>query len=437
MSLITPRTLSGFRDRLPKDAILKQDILQKLTEVFRSFGFVPIETPHLEYAEILVKQGSEEIQKELYRFKDHGERDVALRFDLTVPLARFISQHRGELGLPFKRYAYGNVFRGERAQRGRYREFTQCDFDFIGSDSTYSDAETIMVIYSSLKAIGIDRFCININNRKIMNGICEEIGASDKIESILRIVDKIEKIGEESVKKELKEELGLEEKEIGFLIDFINFKEVDGDSFGLLEKISTLCSNEKISLGIRELKEVLGYLEIAGIEKGCYKIDLSIARGLGYYTGIVYETFLDGKRDIGSVSSGGRYDNLTATFSKEAMSGVGASIGIDRLMAAIENESCAKETTAEVLIVPICQEGFDLAIRCGSFFRSKGVAIEIFPEVAKPKKGLNYANKKGHKFAVIIGEDEAKEGKVTIKNLIDGEQSNMLSLEESVALVKS
>ncbi len=436
MELITPRTLSGFKDRLPKEAILKQNILQSVSEVFRSFGFVPIETPHLEYAEILIKQGSDEIQKELYRFKDHGDRDVALRFDLTVPLARFISQHRGVLGLPFKRYAFGNVFRGERAQRGRYREFTQCDFDFIGSEGTYADAETIMVIHASLKKIGVEHFTISINNRKLMNGLCESIGASDAIESILRIIDKIDKIGADSVKNELVSEVGLSSDNIDEIFRFISLKEEDNDSIALLEKLAALFDNEKITLGIQELKETIGYLHAAGIDKKYYKVDLSIARGLGYYTGIVYETFLDGKRDIGSVSSGGRYDNLTATFSKEAMSGVGASIGIDRLIAALgEDDLTTKETTAEILVAPIFEGAMGHAIRCASLLREAGIATELFPEIAKPKKALNYANKKGHEFAVIIGEDETKEGKITLKDLRSGEQKNMITPQEGRVFV--
>lgn len=239
MALVTPRTLSGFKDRLPKEALAKAHLLNKVSNVFMNFGFVPIETPHLEYADVLIKQGSDEIQKELYRFKDHGGRDVALRFDLTVPLARFVSQYKNEVGLPFKRYAIGNVFRGERAQRGRYREFTQCDFDFIGSDSISCDAEILQVIYASLMKLGIEEFTIWLNHRSILNGICEYCGITQEkdINVALRIIDKLDKIGKERVSEELQKELGLNNNQVENLLEYTSIKQ-QGESESFFRQIS-------------------------------------------------------------------------------------------------------------------------------------------------------------------------------------------------------
>ena len=264
MALITPRTLSGFKDRLPKEALAKAHLLSKVSSVFMNFGFVPIETPHLEYAEVLVKQGSEEIQKELYRFKDHGDRDVALRFDLTVPLARFVSQYKNEVDLPFKRFAIGNVFRGERAQRGRYREFTQCDFDFIGSDSISCDAEILQVIYASLVGLGIDEFTIWLNHRKILNGICEHCGivGEQNVNATLRIIDKLNtKIGKEAVSTELQKELNLSSNQADSLLEYTSIKQ-QGDSESFFKQISFMEEwNDNTKEGIKDLKALYAVLE--------------------------------------------------------------------------------------------------------------------------------------------------------------------------------
>ncbi|WP_455939433.1 ATP phosphoribosyltransferase regulatory subunit, partial [Helicobacter fennelliae] len=293
-SLIVPRTLSGFRDRLPKEAMAKEKLIECLIGVFESFGFVPIETPHLEYADILIKQGSEEIQKELYRFKDHGGRDVVLRFDQTVPLARFITQYKNELDLPFKRFAVGNVFRGERAQKGRYREFTQCDFDFIGSDSIACDAEIIQVIYTSLAKLGIEEFTIWVNHRSILNGICNHLGIIEQkaIQNVLRIIDKIDKIGAQAVGDELSETLGLQKHIITALLEAISIKQVEAsDEF--FKSIAYMKKwNQELDIGISELEEMFEILKDLEMDKSVYRVNFSIARGLGSSTGIVYETTL-------------------------------------------------------------------------------------------------------------------------------------------------
>ncbi len=432
------RTLSGFRDILPANASVKEAMLGEIKEVFKSFGFVPIETPHLEYAEVLVGKGSDEIQKELYKFRDHGDRDVALRFDQTVPLARFVVQHKHLLAMPFKRYAIGNVFRGERAQAGRYREFTQCDFDFIGTTSILSDMEIIQVINNSLIALGIENFTIRINNRKILNGLAEHFNVADKIEDILRIVDKIDKIGEEKVKTELLESANISHEPIDEIIKFISIKQED-DSF--FEKVAHYKAyNAQMKEGIEELEQIFEILATLDINKENYQVDFSIARGLGYYTGTVYETVLDDLPSMGSVCSGGRYDNLTQSFSKdEGMSGVGASIGIDRLIAALEKLELikGKNTTAKVLVLNIDERYLSNIHKVAQDLRLNGINTEVYPDTLKFKKQMKYANSQGHDFVIILGENEVNEGVVTLKNMKSGEQSNVTTVEKMVAIINA
>ena len=440
MALITPRTLSGFKDRLPKEALAKAHLLSKVSSVFMNFGFVPIETPHLEYAEVLVKQGSEEIQKELYRFKDHGDRDVALRFDLTVPLARFVSQYKNEVDLPFKRFAIGNVFRGERAQRGRYREFTQCDFDFIGSDSISCDAEILQVIYASLVGLGIDEFTIWLNHRKILNGICEHCGivGEQNVNATLRIIDKLDKIGKEAVSTELQKELNLSSNQADSLLEYTSIKQ-QGDSESFFKQISFMEEwNDNTKEGIKDLKALYAVLEPLQMDRDTYRVNFSIARGLGYYTGIVYETTLNALKSIGSVCSGGRYDNLTRTFSKDKMSGVGASIGIDRLLAALEelNLLDKKATFARALIVCMDCAYFGYAHFLAESFRRSKVPIEVYPEVSKLKKQFGYANAKGHEFVIVIGESEFNSKTLTLKNMTSGMQMDKLSFLKALTLIQ-
>lgn len=433
--LITPRTLSGFKDKLPKEAIAKSDLIKKIIEVFDSFGFTPIETPHLEYAEVLLKQGSDEIQKELYAFKDHGGREVALRFDLTLPLARFISQHRHSLPLPFKRYAIGNVFRGERAQKGRYREFTQCDFDFIGSNSIASDAEIIEVIASILQKLEVGKFTISINHRMILNGICQFLGIDD-VHNTLRIVDKLDKIGAEGVSVELMESLGYSKQSVASLLELISLSQT-GSSADFLREIAYLKEkNELLAKGISDLESLCKILDYIGLE--CYKINFSIARGLGYYTGIVYESTLDDLSSIGSVCSGGRYDNLTQTFCKEAMSGVGASVGLDRLLSALEELGRleGKQTYAEVLCVAMDEEYIPYLHKVASILRNEKISTETYPEITKLKKPFSYAHQKGHTYVLIVGEEEIREKKVTLKNMSSGEQEG-LSIKDAIRKIKA
>ncbi|WP_181882337.1 histidine--tRNA ligase [Helicobacter didelphidarum] len=436
--MIEPRTLSGFKDRLPKEAYAKASILSIVSEVFLSYGFMPIETPHIEYADILIKQGSDEIQKELYRFKDHGNRDVALRFDQTVPLARFISQHRHELEMPFKRYVIGNVFRGERAQKGRYREFTQCDFDFIGSDSLSCDAETLQVICNSLHALNLQEFTIWLNHRDVLNGIFEYFKIQDKIESGLRIIDKLDKIGLDSVKNELEKELCINKEAVDEICTIITMKQTAHYS-EFFKEISYLKSyNQTLKKGLDDLESMLHILDGLETDISIFRINFSIARGLGYYTGIVYETTLNRLKNIGSVCSGGRYDNLTQSFSTERLSGVGASIGIDRLIAALLELDLLEQkgTMARVLIIAMQKEYFVFAHKIAETLRQSKIKVEVYPDAVKMKKSLGYANAKGHEFSIIIGEDEFRTKTLTVKSMSSGMQLESVSILRALQIIK-
>ncbi|WP_300691859.1 MULTISPECIES: histidine--tRNA ligase [Helicobacter] len=433
--MITPRTLSGFKDRLPKESYAKSQMLKSIVESFEKFGFSPIETPHLEYAEILKKQGSEEIQKEMYHFLDHGGREVALRFDLTVPLARFIAQYKNELGLPFKRYCIGNVFRGERAQKGRYREFTQCDFDFIGTQSIGADAEIVQVIYQTLRHLGVERFTIALNNRKIFNGLMESLGAESQTIAVLRIIDKIDKIGRESVREELLAKTSLQGEQVAMLLDFIAKKQ-QGSALEFLDTLASYKAiNATLAEGIEELYELCKILSLL-LPQEFYQINLSIARGLGYYTGIVYETTLNDLPTLGSVCSGGRYDNLTQNFSSDSLSGVGASIGLDRMLAGLEELGLiqTRANVADTLVIPL--QSLEYGYFAAQNLRNLGLKIEVYPEIVKPKKSFAYANTKGYKYVIVLGEEEEAQKTYTLKNMESGEQKNHLSLESLVECLR-
>ncbi len=432
---ITPRTLSGFKDRLPKEAYTKSQMLKSIVTSFEKFGFSPIETPHLEYAEILKKQGSDEIQKEMYHFLDHGGREVALRFDLTLPLARFISQYKNELGLPFKRYCIGNVFRGERAQKGRYREFTQCDFDFIGTTSIGSDVEILQVIFQSLSDLKLKNFTIHINNRKIFNGLCEWLNTQEYTTEILRIIDKIDKIDKDSITQELQEKTPLTPAQIQTLLDFIAFKQKDNSLEFLASLAPYKAYNATLKEGLEELESLCEILAML-IPQNFYQINLSIARGLGYYTGIIYETTLDDLPSLGSVCSGGRYDNLTQNFSNDTMSGVGASIGLDRLLAGLEELGLiASNTPAKAILIPL--NNLSYAYKVAKNLREYGLKIEVYPELTKPQKAFKYANNKGYNWVIITGESEEASQTASLKNMQSGKQQNQLSLQNIAEILDS
>ena len=329
-SLIKPRTLSGFRDFLPAAMIPRERLMETAREVYRSYGFAPIDTPTLEHADILCGKGSEETDRQMYRFEDNGGRDVGMRFDLTVPLARFVAQHANDLGMPFKRYHIATVWRGERPQAGRYREFAQCDFDTIGTTSVASDIETGMVIFDLMRAIGFDKFSIRINNRKVLNGLLEKSGLAEHSVSVLRALDKLPKIGREKVHAEMSNVTGAADEQIE---QILQLAEINGDRDSVLSQLDTVCSGSELAEeGLQQLRDVSAAADAVGIENRNLQIDVSIARGLDYYTGTIYETFLDDLPSIGSVCSGGRYDNLAQLYTKQLLPGIGASLGLDRLL---------------------------------------------------------------------------------------------------------
>ena len=329
MEKIQPRTLPGFMELLPNEQIVFNDIKEKIQKSYERFGFLPLDTPIIEDAEVLLAKAGGETEKQIYRF-NKGENDLALRFDLTVPLAKYVSEYYGELSFPFKRYQIGKVYRGEKAQAGRYREFYQCDVDIIGDGelSIIHDAEIPSIIYTTFKELGFEKFTIHINNRKILNGIFDEIGSTDKSTDILRIIDKIEKIGAEKVEEELTE-LGIAKKEIETIMNFIKISGTNTEKIETLKQLGI--KSEIFNTGLNELEQVIKLIKVCGVPEKNVQIDLTIARGLDYYTGTVYETFLDDYKKLGSVCSGGRYENLAEYYTDKKLPGVGISIGLTRL----------------------------------------------------------------------------------------------------------
>jgi histidyl-tRNA synthetase len=416
MALIEPRTLKGFRDFLPAAMIPRERLIEMARRVYRRYGFVPIDTPTLEYLEILTGKGSEETDRQMYHFTDNGGRNVGMRFDLTVPFARFAAQHIHELGTPFKRYHISPVWRGETPQAGRFREFIQCDFDTIGTTGVVSDIETALVIHELMREIGIERFCIRINNRQVLSGLLEQLGLRDASTPVLRGLDKLEKVGASNVQKEL-EGAGLQTSQIEQILRFAAIRG-DADSV-LLQLKAQLRGSESAEMGLDRLEAIRGAIRAAGVSSEHFAIDVSIARGLDYYTGVVFETSLGELPEIGSVCSGGRYDNLAELFTKQHLPGIGASLGLDRLLAALEKLGRIPKTySAADLFIPL----FD-ADRINDYFamaslvRSAGYSCEIFPEPKKLGQQLKYADQRGFHLALVAGSRELDAGMVQIKDL--------------------
>jgi len=415
-NLIQPRTLKGFRDYPPALMIPREEILQKARQVYRSFGFAPINTPALEYTEILLGKGGAESDKIIYRFKDHGERDVALRFDLTVPFARFAAQYVPALGTPFKRYHMGPVWRGENTSHGRYREFWQCDFDTIGTTSNSADIETVLVIYSLFRAIGFEKFQIRVNNRLILSGMLEALGLADKAVEVLRALDKLPKVGEGPVVEEMGQ-YGIPADKAAKVLQLASHM---GSSDEILAFVTAqFGENPKVQDGVKRLSEMLVVARETGIPAGALQVDLSIARGLDYYTGTIFETFLTDMPQIGSVCSGGRYDNLAGLYTKVALPGVGASLGLDRLLAAMEEMKLlpSSVSSAPVFMVRFSQVPLGTYESTAALLRAGGVGVELYPEEKKIGSQLQYAEKRGFKFAVIAGPDDFSKGEFKIKDL--------------------
>lgn len=424
--LIEPRTLKGFRDYLPAAMIAREKLIETAKAVYRSYGFSPIDTPALEYAEILTGKGGEESDKQLYRFRDHGDRDVAMRFDLTVPLARFAAQHINALGTPFKRYHIGTVWRGENTQAGRYREFMQCDFDTIGTESNAADIETLLVIHDLMSQIGFERFTIRINNRLVLNGLLQQQGLTEKSVGVLRAIDKLPKIGREQVIEEMTDKVGATRQQSERVLDLV---QLAGQPLDMLQSLEgMLAGNDIGQLGVAKLRELFNCIAKAGIASERVRLDLSIARGLDYYTGTIYETFLGDKPEIGSVCSGGRYDNLAGLFTKERLPGIGASLGLDRLLAAMELLGMVESssTPADIFIPQFDAPRLGDYLRISRVLRAAGLRVEVYPEAKNLGKQLKYADKKGHKLAVIAGENEFQAGVWQVKNLkVQGQQATV------------
>jgi histidyl-tRNA synthetase len=417
--------LKGFRDYLPSAMIAREKLIDTARRVYRSYGFSPIDTPALEYAEILTGKGSDETDRQLYRFTDHGDRDVAMRFDLTVPLARFAAQHINELGTPFKRYHIGTVWRGENTQKGRYREFMQCDFDTVGTLSNAADIEVLLVIHDLMAAIGFERFTIRVNNRLVLNGLLEKEGLTEKSVGVLRALDKLPKIGREAVIAEMTGDVGATAEQAGRILDLAELK---GDAATMLSRLDDMLTGSNAGLtGAARLRELFAASAQAGLPADRVELDLSIARGLDYYTGTIYETFLTDQRGIGSVCSGGRYDNLAGLFTKQKLPGVGASLGLDRLLAAMEIMGLVEgaSTPADVFIAQFDASSLGAYHQLGRRLRAAGLTVEVFPDAGKVGKQLQYADRKGHKLAVIAGENEFKAGVWQVKNLRAGSQEEV------------
>ena len=428
--LIEPKILKGFRDFLPEKQIKRKNIIRILEKTFTDFGFQTIDTPVLEYREVLLGKGGGETDKQVYTFKDNGKRDVAMRFDLTVPFARFMAAHINELVLPFKRYHIDKVWRGENTQRGRYREFIQCDFDIVGVDNASADFEILQLMQSSFKSMGIDNITIKVNHRGIFNNFLSTIDASDKAVEIMRTVDKIGKIGRNKVLEILTELVNSDSA--GKILDYI---EPEPGFSETLEKI-TIMSGGKSEASER-LYEVYEYMKVIGIED-LFTLDPSITRGLDYYTGIVYETFLNDLPDLGSVCSGGRYNNLASVYTKKDIPGVGSSIGLDRLVAGLEELGIltGKLTGSDVIVLNV--EGSSIAHNhyLASAIRDSGLSCEVYLADKKIGNQFGFAEKKGISFAILCGDDEISSDKVTLKNISTRENINNISLNEAINLIK-
>ena len=420
--LVEPRTLKGFRDFVPTLAIPRERLIEQARQVFRSYGFAPIDTPALEYTEVLLAklEDGAEVQKQLYRFTDTGGRDVALRFDLTVPLARFVSQHSHELGLPFKRYHIAAVWRGENTQVGRYREFMQCDFDTIGSTSSAADTEIALVINDLMAALGFERFSVRVNNRVVLNGLLAELGLDPSVATpVLRALDKLPKVGADAVGAEMCSQAGLTDAQAAAVIALAETTGTNAEILAALD--ARFAGNADALRGVGGLRQLTEVAASAGVPEGRIRIDLSICRGLDYYTGTVYETFLDDLPTIGSVCSGGRYDDLTGRYTKESLPGVGASLGLDRLMAAMGELDMLGDTATAA---PVLVTQFD-AGRLGEYqrvaraLRAAGVGAEVFPDTKKIGHQLAYGERKGFLVALIAGDQEFADGVWKVKVLAE------------------
>lgn len=430
-----PRIPSGFYELLPEDQIEFNKMTEKIRSVYELFGFVPIETPSVEFTEILLAKGGGETEKQIYRLDKEGD-DLSLHFDLTVPLARYVAEHIKELTFPFRRYQIQKVWRGERSQKGRFREFYQCDIDVIGTESIFADAEMLAVTYYVFKKLTIDNFTIRINNRKLFIGFLQSLGVEKKNDEIFRIIDKMEKQGVQETTQQLIKN-GLESNKIA---DILNFVKINGTAQEVLNKLRSININNCLFVeGMSEIEVLVNAVQKFGIPEVYWKIDLSIARGLDYYTGTVYETIMNDFPELGSICSGGRYDDLVSHYSKEKLSGVGVSIGLTRLFSKLKELKIfpeEKRSVANVIIAVIDEkyrkDCFDVAMK----FRNNGIKTEVYLSSSKLDKQIKYADKLGIPFVVLLGENEVIGNKISLKRMSTGEQK-LTSLEEAIKIIKN
>ena len=437
MEIIKPRTLSGFMELLPAKQIRFEKMLEILRTTYASYGFAPLDTPAIEDAQILLAKGGGETEKQIYRFTK-GDSDLALRFDLTVPLAKYVALHYNELAFPFRRFQISKVYRGERAQRGRFREFYQADIDIIGDGKLdiLNEAEIPAIIYKVFRGFGLSRFQIRVNNRKILNGFYDMLGLSSRSGDIMRTVDKLDKIGPEKVKVILLEDCGLTQEQAEEILRFISITGTNDQVLTVLEGYQD--RNEIFDQGLQELKAVTVNLGAFGVPEENFAVDLTIARGLDYYTGTVYETTLLDHPEIGSVCSGGRYDNLAGYYIDKQLPGVGISIGLTRLFYVLDEQGLLNpqlpSAPADALVLPMTEDAAP-AIAVAEAIRSQGLRVQLYCEQKKFKQKMAYANKLEVPFVVLLGEDEIAEGKCSVKDMRSGQQVK-LTCAEAAAFIR-
>ena len=434
MDRIKPRTLSGFMELLPQRQVQFDRMVEILRKTYALYGFTPLDTPAIEASEVLLAKGGGETEKQIYRFTK-GDTDLSLRFDLTVPLAKYVALHSGELTFPFRRFQIGKVYRGERAQRGRFREFYQADIDVIGDGSLdiVNEAEIPSIIYQTFTALGLKRFQIRLNNRKVLNGLFALLGLEAQSADVMRTIDKLEKIGPEKVKELLVNDFAVPAETAGQLLELLSTDQP-------MEALAALKGkNELFDRGVEELSTVVQYLSAFGVPEDHYKVDLTIARGLDYYTGTVYETAMLDHPEIGSICSGGRYDNLAEYYTNKQLPGVGISIGLTRLFFVLEDQKYLNDdlltAPADVLVLPMTED-LSPAITLATRFRAAGLRTQLYTERKKFKQKIGYADKLGIPYVVFLGEDEIQAGLAAVKDLSTGEQLTQ-SVDEAIARIRS
>lgn len=434
---VTPKILAGFMELLPSEQLVFDEMKALIEKTYQSFGFVSLDTPVLELSDVLLAKAGGETEKQIYRF-NKGDTDLCMRFDLTVPLARYVAQHQNDLTFPFKRYQVSKVYRGERPQKGRFREFYQADIDIIGSEklSVIYDAEMPAIMYHVFQKLGLERFCIKMNNRKLMNGFYESLNLTQEAPEISRIIDKMDKIGIENVKACLKD-LNLSDE---LIEKIVSFTAINGKATDVLAKVKTFgIQNDMFETGLNELEIVANAMQDLGVPETHFEIDLKITRGLDYYTGTVYETFVDGHQGWGSICSGGRYENLAGYYTDRKLPGVGMSIGLTRFFDLLRDQKMItpqKSTAADVLILPMDENATAYALKLAHLLRTNDINVQTYASDGKFKNKMVYANKVGVPFVIVLGEDEVTNKTVALKNMQSGLQE-LVAYDQVADVLKS